>query len=214
MTNRTPRQRRRQKTKQNILQTAQKLVREKGLAGLSIREIARRIDYSPASLYEYFDSKDELIAAIRASGMERLCATFNRVPANLPASQRLVEMSLAYVGFALRNPEQFLLMFGSLPAEQSSLEDPGADQSPYGVLLTTVRTAIETGEFPVTTDGEAEGVAYSLWALMHGRAMLQLAFLRNFQTDFEGIHRWAIEVFIKGLQAGGSNATFEAIGRI
>jgi hypothetical protein len=123
-------------------------------------------------------------------------------------------MSLAYVGFALGNPEQFLLMFGTLPAERTSLEEPAADESPYDILLTTVQAAIEADEFPVALDGAAEGIAYSLWALMHGRAMLQLAFLRHFQTDFEGIHRWAIEIFIRGLQADGSNATFEAIGRI
>ncbi len=204
MTKQTPRQRRRQRTKQSILQTAQDLVSEKGLEGLSIREIARRIDYSPAGLYQYFDSKDEIIAAICADGLERLSLAFNEVSADLPPSERLISMSLAYVKFALHNPEQFLLIFNSEPAERTSLDEPVLNSSPYGLLLQTVQAAIEAGEFPAVDKRAAEGIAYTLWALMHGRAMLQLAFLRNFQADFEGVHRWAIQVFVTGLKEGGS----------
>jgi AcrR family transcriptional regulator len=199
MTKLTPRQRRRQKTKKAILKTAQELVAEKGPEGLSIREIARRIDYSPAGLYEYYDSKDEIIAAICEVGMEGLSAAFAEISPNLSLSQQLVEMSLAYVDFAVHNPEQFLLIFNSLPSKRTSLEEPVFEPSPYGVLLQTVEAAIEAGEINVTGDYAAEGITFNLWALMHGRAMLQLTFLRNFQADFETAHRWAIELFIKGL---------------
>ena len=201
MTKLTPRQRRRQKTKKAILKTAQELVAEKGPEGLSIREIARRIDYSPAGLYEYYDSKDEIIAAICEVGMEGLSAAFAEISPNLSLSQQLVEMSLAYVNFAVHNPEQFLLIFNSLPSKRTSLEEPVFESSPYAVLLQTVEAAIETGEINAIGDYAAEGIAFNLWALMHGRAMLQLTFLRNFQADFETAHRWAIELFIKGLNA-------------
>jgi AcrR family transcriptional regulator len=197
----TPRQRRRQRTKRAILKTARELVAEKGPEGLSIREIARRIDYSPAGLYEYYESKDEIVAAICSEGMERLSASFNNIPANLSLVQQLIEMGLAYVDFAVHNAEQFLLIFNSLPSKRFFLDEPVADNSPYGILLQTVQAAIEAGEFNVTDEYAAEGIAYSLWALMHGRAMLQLTFLRNFQTDFDALHRWAIEMFIKGLKA-------------
>jgi AcrR family transcriptional regulator len=197
----TPRQRRRQKTKQAILKTAQELVAEKGPDGLSIREIARRIDYSPAGLYEYYDGKDEIVAAICAEGMERLSASFNNIPPHLPPTQRLVEMGLAYVDYAIHNAEEFLLIFNSLPAKRMLLDEAITDNSPYRILLRTVETAIEAGEFKGHLQYGAEGIVYSLWALMHGRAMLQLTFSHNFQADFDEIHRWAIEMFIKGLKA-------------
>lgn len=195
-----PRQRRHLKTKKAILQTAQELVAEKGPEGLSIREIARRIDYSPAGLYEYYDSKDEIIAAICELGLEGLSASFEVSP-NLSPTQRLVEMSLAYVEFAIHNPEQFLLIFNSMPGRCDSLNQPASESSPYAIILQTVQAAIEAGEIRVNGEYAAEGVAFNLWALMHGRAMLQLTYLRNFQADFEVAHRWAINLFVRGLNA-------------
>jgi AcrR family transcriptional regulator len=195
----TPRQRRRQKTKKAILITAQQLVAEKGPEGLSIREIARRIDYSPAGLYEYYDSKDEIVAAICELGMEGITAAFEQISPELSPTQRLVQMSLAYVEFATRNPEQFLLIFNGLPASRISLDEPVSESSPYAMILRTVKAAIEAGEIKIKGEYAAEGVAFNLWALMHGRAMLQLTFLRDFEADFETAHRWAIESFLRGL---------------
>jgi AcrR family transcriptional regulator len=198
----TPRQRRRQKTRQAILETAQALIDEKGPDGISIREIARRIDYSPAGLYEYFDSKDDLVAAVCADGMEQLSLAFKQVPADLPPAERLVELGLHYVEFARCHPEQFLMIFNTLPSSRTSVDQPVDQNTPYDILLKTVQAAIEAGEFGITEEWAAEGIAYSLWAIMHGRAMLELTFLQNFQADFDSVHRWAIETFINGLKAG------------
>lgn len=197
----TPRQRRRQKTKQAILETAQALIDEKGADGISIREIARRIDYSPAGLYEYFDSKDDLVAAVCADGMKQLGLAFKQVPADLSPAERLVELGLRYVEFARRHPDQFLMIFNTLPSSRTSIDQPVDRGTPYDILLKTVQAAIEVGEFEATNEQAAEGVAYSLWALMHGRAMLELTFLQNFQADFDSVHRWAVETFINGLKA-------------
>jgi AcrR family transcriptional regulator len=150
-------------------------------------------------LYEYYDSKDEIIAAICELGMEGLSTSFEEISPHLSPTQQLIQMSLAYVKFAVRNPEQFLLIFNSLPASRVTLDEPVFESSPYAVILGAVEAAIETGEIKVQGEDAAEGVAFNLWALMHGRAMLQLTFLRNFQADFEGAHRWAIESFFKGL---------------
>jgi len=198
----TPRQRRRQKTRQAILDTAQALISEKGADGISIREIARRIDYSPAGLYEYFDSKDDLVAAVCADGMKQLGVAFKQVPADLPPTERLVKLGLRYAEFARCNPEQFLMIFNTLPSSRSSVDEPVDPDSPYSILLETAQAAIEAGEFEATNERAAEGIAYSMWALMHGRAMLELTFLRNFQLDFDPVHRWAMETFINGLKAG------------
>ena len=198
----TPRQRRRQKTKQAILETAQALIDEKGPDGISIREIARRIDYSPAGLYEYFDSKDDLVAAVCADGMKQLGLAFKQVPANLPPAERLIELGLRYAEFARCHPEQFLMIFNTLPSNRTSVDQPVDQDTPYDMLLKTVQAAIKAGEFEAAGEQAVEGIAYSMWALMHGRAMLELTFLRNFQFDFDPVHRWAMETFINGLKAG------------
>jgi AcrR family transcriptional regulator len=194
----SPRQRRREKTKQAILETAQELVAEKGLDGLSIREIARRIDYSPAGLYEYFESKEDIVAAICANVWEQVNAAFKAVSPELPPTCRLVEMSLAYVKFAVNNPEQFLLVAGAAPSALPAL-DESADNSPYPLLLDTVQAALDSGKFSPAAH-TAETIAFSLWALMHGRVMLQLTVGHNFHGDFDLVHKQALETFLRGLK--------------
>ncbi len=50
--------------KEAILDAARALILEQGPEQLSLRAVARRSAYSPAALYEYFDGKDALIAAV------------------------------------------------------------------------------------------------------------------------------------------------------
>ena len=58
----TPRERRAQRTRDAILEAARQIIGKDGIDGLSTRGIADAIDYSPAGLYEYFGSKEEIIA--------------------------------------------------------------------------------------------------------------------------------------------------------
>ena len=69
--------------KQAILKTALTLINEKGLDKLSLREIARRIEYSPAGLYEYFESKGDILIALAREGEARLIRAFNQVPTDI-----------------------------------------------------------------------------------------------------------------------------------
>ena len=69
-----PQERRQQSTRDLILKTALELVKEQGIDKWSLREIARRIDYSPSGLYEYFDSKDDILYTLWGQIGERFRA--------------------------------------------------------------------------------------------------------------------------------------------
>ena len=200
MTKLTPRQRRRHKTKATILEAARELITEKGPDGLSLRELARRIDYSPSGLYEYFKSKDDLVMAISAEGLELLRIYLNRVPTDLPPSERLLEMGLAYLDFAHDHPEHFMLIFNNLTSNQASTNELVDPASPYYILLQAVRAAIEAEEFSPREGYTLEEIAYSLWSLVHGMAMLRQTHLRHFQADFDAIHRRTLQLFAEGFK--------------
>ena len=198
----TPRERRQERTRQAIVSTALKLLVEKGPHKLSLREIARRIDYSPAGLYEYFDSKDDLIQAVCDEADERLGAALRAVDARLPAGEYLVELGLAYIRFARQNPEHFTFLFTRREVEAP--EQPvNADEFDTGnsfmVLYNAVRRAIDAG---VIRTGEGYGlmeIAYSLWSIVHGAALLQTNSLYQFPLDFQAIDRKALQVYLQGL---------------
>ncbi len=195
----TPRERRHQKTKQAILKTAREIINEKGADGLSIREIAHRIDYSPAGLYEYFDSKDAIIAAVCLEGLERLNAALNRVDTALSPAERLVELGLAYLEFAQNNPEQFAFIFSMLP-QAVSLPALAEIRTPYLVLQQAVRAFVTAENIILPPEFTIDELAYVLWAKVHGMAMLQQTVLSSDSVDLAATHRWAFNVFVRGLK--------------
>jgi AcrR family transcriptional regulator len=185
-------------TKQAILQAARALILEKGADKLSLREIARRIGYSPAGLYEYFGSKEEIVAAVAAEGFEQLHAYLNRVPNDLPPMQRLVAIGLAYVQFAQQYPEHFMLIFSRLPSGRISLQAPAGAHSPYQIVLQAIQDGVDAGALALPAGSDLEEMAYSLWAMAHGMAMLQQTHLRDFQADFPALDQRVLEALVQG----------------
>ena len=84
------RDRRRLATRAEILAAARELLLEVGPEGLSLRQVARRADFSPAALYTYFSNKDSLIASLFAESFEHLDAYLRRVPGDLSPDRRVV----------------------------------------------------------------------------------------------------------------------------
>jgi AcrR family transcriptional regulator len=111
----TPRQRSESdhsRLRDRILEAAEELLREEGPQKLSVRGIARRISYSPASLYHYFPDKDAIVAAILARGGERIgeaiAAAARTAPDPLTALRRAFG---AYVETSLARPELARLVY-------------------------------------------------------------------------------------------------------
>lgn len=195
------RRERHEDTRVAILAATRALILEKGVAGLALREVARRTGYSPASLYEYFSGKEDLVAAVAVEALEQLAVALRSVPANLPPRQRMVEVGLAYVSFAHRNPEQFLLIFDRLPSGRSSLQQPPGERSPYRFLLDAVQAGIDSGAVVVREGLGLEEIAYGVWALVHGMATLQQTHLRQHDANFAVVDRLVLETFVHGLAA-------------
>jgi AcrR family transcriptional regulator len=203
----TPRERRQQRTRQAILSAAVDLINEEGADKLSLREIARRIDYSPAGLYEYFGSKDEIIDAICLEGNRRLSEYLGAVPDTLPFEQYTLKLGRAYIEFARHNADYFQLIFSRLPSE---IPDIPADydlknyvpppEDNLGYAYNAVQMGMEAGEIAPPSDLNVLEIAITFWGLVHGLAMLQVTHLRGFPLDFEPIERFAIETFLRGLR--------------
>jgi AcrR family transcriptional regulator len=76
-----------------IIATAKEIIAKEGLDNLSIRKIARKIEYSPSVIYNYFKDKEELVNTIMRSGYMKI---INAVSAsdleNLSPREKLAEM--------------------------------------------------------------------------------------------------------------------------
>jgi AcrR family transcriptional regulator len=203
----SPRERRYQRTQQAILTAARSLLAEGGEEKLSIRAIADRIDYSPAGLYEYYGSKEEIIAALCREGHRTLKRYMAQVPQTLPPGEYIVELGTAYIQFALQNPDYFLLIFTTLssrhdPDVEALAEIPvemvGEDSS-FPLLLTAVERAVHEGTIQFLKDSSLFETAYAFWAVVHGAAMLRVTNLKGLKVDFDRVDRLMLEAFVRGL---------------
>ena len=102
---------RREATRAEILEAAWSLAREHGLAGLTLRDVARRIGMQPPSLYWYFDSKNAIYDAMFAEGNRLL---LERVASQeWPAEPRalLRQSARVFFEFSAEDVARYQLMF-------------------------------------------------------------------------------------------------------
>lgn len=110
----TPRQRRHETTKREILDAAWTQAESVGVAGISLRETAKAVGLSAPSLYTYFESKDAIYDAMFIEAYEAL-RDFNRevveATEGLDRVDALTEALERFVGFCQRSPARYTLMF-------------------------------------------------------------------------------------------------------
>lgn len=148
-----------------ILTSSTELIESEGLAGLSAREIARRIGYSPGTLYNVFDNIDDVILTIEGRLLDRLSATLEAVPQSVDPRTRLKALALAYLNFTHENPNLWNLLFEH--HMRPGAEIPEWYQEKLENLLGEVER--ELARLPGSLD--AVRVARSarvLWAGVHG----------------------------------------------
>jgi AcrR family transcriptional regulator len=195
-----PRQQRHADMKVAILKAARDAILEHGPEHFSLRDVARRSGFSPAGLYEYFSGKEDLVAAVAEESLAQLYAVLAYAGRSLPPEERLVALGLAYIRFAHENPQHFMLIFARLPSQRVSPEQAPRPTSPYQVVLHTVQDGVDTGVFVVCPGFGVEEMAYGLWVMAHGMAMLQQTHLRQFQADSAAHDRRVLEVYVHGLR--------------
>jgi len=115
------RQARRRSARDAIVEAAWALVRDEGLAGLSLRDLARRAGISTPTVYAYFDSKnaiyDAMFGAAATQFADRMAEPY---PAQGPR-ELLVAAGLRFAGFCTSDPQRYQLLFQrSIPGFQPS----------------------------------------------------------------------------------------------
>lgn len=154
-----------------LVDAALTLIQRQGLDALTMRAVARKAKVSHMAAYHHFADKAALVAAVAEEGFRALrremIERIARVPDNPRA--RLRESGIAYVVFAVKNPNLFRVMFGPLTADASRHPGLGeAASAAFDELLGLVRGSQESK----STDDATRQIGVTAWALVHGLAML------------------------------------------
>lgn len=113
-------ERRMARTRQRILQVAETLVRKRGVAAVTIDEIADAADIARRSFYHYFPSKHEVLVPIARARTRSLNRRIDRLIAGRPDSAEVVAIALRHTlrGFAADPLCAWFILHSGLPYER------------------------------------------------------------------------------------------------
>lgn len=158
--------------KQALVEAAIPLLAEKGISGLSLREVARSVGVGHAAPYRHFSNKNELIEAIAAVGYRRLGRGCELAEKKFPddPQKQLLDGGLRYLLFAAENPEIANIMFNGY----LSLDSCGAELSAAADdALTRLVKIIGNGQAAgIYGDSDSFDLTLAAWSMVHGLSML------------------------------------------
>lgn len=164
-----------------IIEAARDILSEEGLDTLSMRAIAERIEYSPATIYLHFKDKDDLIRQVVHEGFHRLVdyarAEVVGLGPSANAAEQYVAQARAYVRFALENTAYFRVMFelptvAQLDCEGMHEGGDGERNYDFDEVVQLIERARAEGTIRTP---DALRTAVIGWGLMHGLTSLFLA---------------------------------------
>lgn len=99
-------------TKETIRQTAEKLFREKGFAGIGMRELAREVGIEAPSIYNHYKSKDDVLREICFDTASAFFKGFDEATAKEDKPIRKLKAAiLAHIHVIAQNPEAAEVFF-------------------------------------------------------------------------------------------------------
>jgi AcrR family transcriptional regulator len=155
-----------------LIRAALELIAQKGPAGFTFAEAARRAGVSPAAPYRHFRDRDELMASVALRGFEQFEVVLTRAwndgrPDVFAALDRLGK---AYLAFARSEQAYYSAMFeAGIPADTNPELRQAGDRA-FAVL----REAAERLclQMPPRNRPPPLMLALHIWALSHGVASL------------------------------------------
>jgi len=155
--------------RQLILDASRSIVERNGIAGLSAREIARMIGYSPGTLYNIFENLDDVLLTLQVQLLGRTVDHLKQVPLGDDGEKNIDALTRAYVDFALANRRMWNLLFAH------SVSSPSTVPAPFHEHLNNLAEVMRKALAPATPQAslqELDTSARALFAGVHGIASI------------------------------------------
>ncbi|HWB71033.1 MAG TPA: TetR/AcrR family transcriptional regulator [Egibacteraceae bacterium] len=153
-----------------LLEAALELVAERGPAGFTLREVARRVGVSHAAPYRHFAHRDALLQAVAEEGFSAMRdAMVQACECHETPQSRFQALGIAYVRFAVDHPSHFRVMFGPHSTKDDNASLARVRDQTFGLLLEAVVACQQAG---VVRPGATHEIAIAAWSVVHGLAFL------------------------------------------
>ena len=166
-------QRNREAAIQSILEAARAIMREEGVAALSMQELARRMDMRAPSLYNYFTGKTEIYDTLFRLGFTMFDAHIKELTKTSTGLHDELRIYIeGYMSFALENPDLYQLCFerpvpGFVPSKESLALS-------FGILNQTYQR-VEQFKKQLNTSLTGRQIVDTVIAIAHGLTAMHLS---------------------------------------
>jgi len=173
-----------QGTREEILARASELYLTDGLAGLSMRKLAKEVGVTAPALYRYYEGREALVADLVRQAHHVFLDYLRRgLEAPTPA-ERFASAAKSYFDFAFEHPRWYAIMFSS--SERLGMDALPEDIEAMGSAIhqfwnDRVNECMRAG---ILKEGDPEDVSITMWAHAHG--LVQLYQQGRLNTDAEG----------------------------
>ncbi|HCY87825.1 MAG TPA: TetR family transcriptional regulator [Desulfobacteraceae bacterium] len=159
--------------RKSLISQALAIVREEGVAKLTLRKVARLAGVSHAAPAHHFKDMNGLLAAIAEEGFVKMVQHMKKAAGKYPSEnslERFKAIGVSYVEFATQNPSFIKIMNHPSLAEKSLY--PGlkrASNETFNLLTNAVQ---ECQSKKLVREGDVLELSLFAWSTVHGLAVL------------------------------------------
>jgi AcrR family transcriptional regulator len=203
-----------------ILDAAGELFISEGFANVSLRKIADKIEYSPATIYLYFRDKNQLLSSLCQETFANLLEELLR----LEREERDPLLSLRkglrfYIDFGMEHPHHYMLTFATPPTQYQEIQKtPEFEETNRSGLETfdCLRRSLERcRQAGILAFDDLEATSQVVWMQIHGMTSLLITYHGDPHFPWlpkEKLIETGLDMLIRSLRALPvlSNATLTA----
>lgn len=158
----------------NIASAAAILFMDKGITQTSMDDIAKAAGYSKATLYVYFESKEEIVSVLVLGSMKKLCACISSAIQQQESTrakydlicQELVRYQEKYPFYFKMTLEKINIQFESQSFYPEERETFQVGEEINEMIKTVLMSGMEKGD--LRADLDIAPVSFSCWGMMSG----------------------------------------------
>ena len=194
------RAREKEQLRRRILSAARELFVTEGYESVSMRKIADMIEYSPTTIYLYYEDKADLLDSVCKETLLNLLNTLDLLKRDKSDPvETLRKSGKAYVEFGLKYPQDYKLTFVVRPQFQKGLglQEGSVGEKVFNYLRTMVSECIRQKAFRQV---DVETTGQVLWSAVHGVTLLLIDFPDFPWTEKDKLIDMVIHTMIEGLK--------------
>jgi AcrR family transcriptional regulator len=190
------------------VQAAREVIADKGVEGLSIRDVARRLNISHQAPYRHFASKDHLLAEIMRRCFEDFAQFLDE--RSIETSENVLGgLGEAYMAYARLKPLEYRLMFGT-PWPEPAAHPALVKHAVHAFDVLRIKLIKKHGKTSMAKK-QAELEAMFIWSTLHGLATIQHSNVMTHLVLSDGVQHLShdfVMLMIQSALASGHSEKF------